>query len=401
MSQQEIQIVNDGQTVDKDFVNNWEIFDYCDQYNGSLTISFVGAIIKNEKILFSFPKHYKVEDNEQDQFSCMKQILYILSKAKSSYGSFDKGQKGEFPIKAYLGILMHYKKYGIYLSNEQYYENGYAGNIDWNRTVNKSNKNIHKKGVIFFPLTIKRTRDKNVFISECMNYVLADAYRYKKLINMIMPYKYINKNNIFSNLKYILNELKKIRNLYFKDLERRLINNLIEYMEWKSTARDNVRLITLKFENYWEIMINEYLNDSFCGIEEDQIVWGNNKQNKFSKYEMEYVESVEKRLQYRSRRPYKIQYDHIFIDDENHKIVLFDSKYFNAEVNQLNYKQLFYHYNLKQKYPEFLIYNGLLLPTEKNYYTKIHVDRMDLDGVKIIEHYINLNDVLKYYSRKI
>ena len=394
MSQQEIQIVNDGQTVDKDFVNNWEIFDYCDQYNGSLTISFVGAIIKNEKILFSFPKHYKVEDNEQDQFSCMKQILYILSKAKSSYGSFDKGQKGEFPIKAYLGILMHYKKYGIYLSNEQYYENGYAGNIDWNRTVNKSNKNIHKKGVIFFPLTIKRTRDKNVFISECMNYVLADAYRYK-----IMPYKYINKNNIFSNLKYILNELKKIRNLYFKDLERRLINNLIEYMEWKSTARDNVRLITLKFENYWEIMINEYLNDSFCGIEEDQIVWGNNKQNKFSKYEMEYVESVEKRLQYRSRRPYKIQYDHIFIDDENHKIVLFDSKYFNAEVNQLNYKQLFYHYNLKQKYPEFLIYNGLLLPTEKNYYTKIHVDRMDLDGVKIIEHYINLNAVLDHYSR--
>ena len=37
---------------------------------------------------------------------------------------------------------------------------------------------------------------------------------------------------------------------------------------------------------------------------------------------MEYVESVEKRLQYRSRNPYKIQYDHIFIDDDNRKIVL-------------------------------------------------------------------------------
>ncbi len=35
----------------------------------------------------------------------MKQILYILSKSKLSYGSFDKGKKGEFPIKAYLGIL--------------------------------------------------------------------------------------------------------------------------------------------------------------------------------------------------------------------------------------------------------------------------------------------------------
>lgn len=401
MSQQEIRVVNDGQIIDKDFVSSWEIFDYCDQYNGSLTISFVGAIIKNNKILFSFPKHYKVDDDEQNQVSCMKQILYILLKSKSSYGSFDKGIKGEFPIKAYLGILMHYKKYGLYLSNEQYYENGYAGNIDWNRTVNKSNKIIQKKGVIFFPLTIKRTRDKSVFISECMNYVLSDASRYMKFINTIMPYEYINKNNIFNNLRYVLNELKRIRNLYFKDIEKRLINNLIEYIEWESTTRDNVRLITLKFENYWEVMINEYLNDGFCGIKEDQIIWGENKQNRFYKPEMEYVESVEKRLQYRDRSSYKIQYDHIFIDDDNRKIVLFDSKYFNAEVDQLNYKQLFYHYNLKQKYPKYIIYNGLLLPTAKNYYTKIHVDRTDLDGVKIVEHYINLNSVLEHYSGKI
>ena len=399
MSQQEIRVVNDGQTVDKDFVNSWELFDYCDQYNGSLTISFVGAIIKNDKILFSFPKHYKVDNDEYNQISCMKQILYILSKSKASYASFDKGIKGEFPIKAYLGILMHYKKYGLYLSNEQYYENGYAGNIDWNRTINKSNKIIQKKGVMFFPFTIKRTRDKSVFISECMNYALSDASRYKKFINTIMPYEYNNENNIFKNLRYVLIELKRIRNLYFKDIEKRLINNLIEYIEWKSITRDNFRLITLKFENYWEVMINEYLNDGFCRIEEDQIIWGENKQDKFSKPEMECVESVEKRLQHSGKSPYKIQYDHIFIDDDNHKIVLFDSKYFNAEVDQLNYKQLFYHYNLKQKYPEFLIYNGLLLPTEKNYYTKIHVDRTDLDGVKIVEHYINLKLVLDHYSR--
>lgn len=120
-----------------------------------------------------------------------------------------------------------------------------------------------------------------------MNYVLSDASRYKKFINTIIPYEYINKNNIFNNLRYVLNELKKIRNLYFKDIEKRLINNLIEYI---------VRLTILKFENYWEAMINEYLNDSFCGIEEDWIIWGENKQNKFSKPEMEYVESVEKKI---------------------------------------------------------------------------------------------------------
>ena len=60
MDQQKIKIINDGQTVDEEFVNSWEILDYCDQYNGKLTISFVGVVIKNKNILFSFPKQTSV-----------------------------------------------------------------------------------------------------------------------------------------------------------------------------------------------------------------------------------------------------------------------------------------------------------------------------------------------------
>lgn len=401
-NQKKIELVNDGQVVDKNLVYSWDIFNYCTQYNGNFTISFVGVIIKNRKILFSFPKHYQVKKEDKNQISSMKQILYILSKARTSYGSFDKGIKGEFPIKAYLGILKYYKKYGLYSLNERYFENGYDGNIDWNKTINKSNKIIYKKNIMFFPFEIKKSKNKSVFISECMNYILADGSKYRDFITMIIPYKYINKNNIFNNLKYVLNELKKIRNLYFKDIEKKLINNLIEYIEWKSKVQNNVRLLTLKFENYWEIMINEYLNAKFYGIKDDKITWepiNQINQYKFCKPEMEYVESKEVRSRNPNSHLYKIQYDHIFIDNKNYKIVIFDSKYFYNEVGKLNYKQLFYHYNLMYKYPKYSIYNGLLLPTEKDYYTKIHVDRSDLDGVKIIEHYINLNLVLDYYLK--
>lgn len=404
MNQQKIEIINDGHIVDKDFANFWEILDYCDQYNGKLKISFVGVIVKNKSVLFSFPKHYKVEEIKDNQISCIKQILYILSKNKAAYGSFDKGLKGEFPIKSYLGILKHYKKYGLYLTNEFYFENGYYGNIDWNRTISKSNKIIQKNGMIFFPFVVKKKRDKSVFVSECMNYVLADANNYRDFIKVIIPYEYISNNPMFKSLKYILSELKKIRNLYFKDFEKKLINNLIEYIEWKSKAKDNVRLLTLKFENYWESMINEYLNDKFLEIKDDKIVWGMSENISFYKPEMEYVESekvIESIEEIEVRNPYKIQYDHISIDDDNKKIIIFDSKYFNKEVSNLNYKQLFYHYNLMQKYKGYKIDNGLLMPTEREYYTKIHVDRTDLDGVKIIEHYINLNIVLDHYLNKI
>ena len=116
---------------------------------------------------------------------------------------------------------------------------------------------------------------------------------------------------------------------------------------------------------------------------------------------MEYVESEETIKKGKNRNLYKVQYDHISIDDINKRVIIFDSKYFNNEVNELNYKQLFYHYNLMQKYKGYMIDNGLLIPTEQEYYTKIHIDRVDLDGVKIIEHYINLNEVLNHYSRKI
>lgn len=42
------------------------------------------------------------------------------------------------------------------------------------------------------------------------------------------------------------------------------------------------------------------------------------------------------------------------------------------------------------------IINGLLLPTSGDYYIKNHIDRSDLDGVKVTEHYINLTTVLDF-----
>jgi len=223
-----------------------------------------------------------------------------------------------------------------------------------------------------------------------------------------MPYESVNKDSIFRNLKYVINELKKIRNIYFKDIEKRLINNLIEYIVWKSKAKNNVRLLTLKFENYWELMITKYLNDKFSGIikditseDNDKIIWSDNKKYRFEKPKMEYIETPKTRSKFPNRNPHKIQYDHIFIDDENRYIVIFDSKYFNDEIDDLNYKQLFYYYNIYQKYPEYCIDNGLLVPTEKDYYIKIHVDRTDLDGVKIVEHYINLKLVLDHYAKSV
>ena len=44
------------------------------------------------------------------------------------------------------------------------------------------------------------------------------------------------------------------------------------------------------------------------------------------------------------------------------------------------------------------IINGLILPTEGQYSSRTHIDRTDVDGVYIQEHYLNLRSVMERYA---
>lgn len=73
------------------------------------------------------------------------------------------------------------------------------------------------------------------------------------------------------------------------------------------------------------------------------------------------------------------------------------------KITDLNYKQVSYYYFLKKTFfkESDTIYNGLILPTEFDYYSKVHIDRRDIDGLFILEYYLNLKKVMEtYISRK-
>lgn len=401
-----IEFTNDGKEVEKDFVDNWNIRDYCDVYNRKITISFVGLVIHKDRILFSFPKHYDFREiNNEEKIDCMKEILSVISsnrlKVKGSFDNNTKDLKEEFPLRAYLNIANYYKKFGLYKSQERYSDVGYNGRINWNKTINKSNKIFREDSIMFYPFILNKVKDKDVFISECMDYVLNDAVKYIELIDKVISYRIRYNNKIFSNLNLVCNKLKQLRSKYFKDSEKKLIDSLIEYFVWKTNLKDNVRMLTLKFEDYWEDMMMKYLNGCFFDMKNDEIIWKEGQENSFEKPSKKSTESksMEKNLK---RLSFTVQYDH-FMKVEN-KIYIFDSKYFN-EVKELNYKQLFYHYQLKQEYQKdgdkIEVINGLLLPTEKKYHKNVHIDRTDLDDVKIIEHFINLKEVIAFYRKKI
>lgn len=382
--------VNDGQSISDDFMNEWDIRSYCDVHNNKAAISFVGIVIKKDRALCSLPKHYDIDDNAS---RTMEKILKLIELNRNSLSSFDKGSKEEFPIKAYFKVVNYFKIYGLYTSKISKIINGYGGNIDWQRTIKKSNNIITKNGVIFFPFKIKKKYNINEFLSECMEYVLEDASKYREFIPNIINYKKRNKSRLFDNLNFVKKNLMKIKNDYFKDHEKHLIQVLIDYMDWKSNCANNVKLITFEFDDYWEKMIEVYLNKNFNEYENDTIKWGENENFKFYKPDKIYVENnIETKRKSGKHRCFQIQFDHYC--ETGNTIYLFDSKYLGDGNIGLNYKQLFYQYFLKEKYNYVSIVNGLLIPTNKEYSTMVHIDRTDLDGVKIIEHYINLEDVL-------
>lgn len=397
-----IKIINDGDNVGKDLVNYWEIEDYCDILNNSIKISFVGVVVKKEKILFSLPKHYEVDNITPNNYNVFKDILNLISLKKTNQGSFDSGVKGEFPLRAYIYVLNYYKKHGLFqgINTRNFY--GYNGLIDWNKTIHKSNKIIQDNGIVFTPFVIKKTENMNVFLSECMNYILQDAVKYKGFITRIYPYKGIKIHNKFNNLVYIINKLKRIKSTFFKDEELKLIVNMIQYLEWKSVSKEKFNLLTLNFKDYWQEIVHFLISNAFDEYINGDIIWGNKKHN-FKSEIAEYAESqaIRKSDDSKNRKNYKIRYDHIYVDDINRTIYLFDSKYFSEEVNDLNYKQLFYHYHLKQKYKDscgsYEIVNGLIIPTSKKYFSKTHINRLDVDGIEIREHYINLENAIEFF----
>ena len=74
--------------------------------------------------------------------------------------------------------------------------------------------------------------------------------------------------------------------------------------------------------------------------------------------------------------------------------------------SDLNYKQAFYYYFLKAKYPNATIHNGLIAPTHGAPHDEVHIDRTWIegiskekgysDGLKIMVHYLNLKTVIDF-----
>lgn len=416
-------LVQDGEKISENFVKDKRLSRLTSRQGESCYISFVGIVLNKQDVIVSVPKHFYNREEfssnslltKEQIVADVKDLLSIIVKGESSISG---GKEDNLPIDSYSIVQEFYKKYGLYTRKIKSEFSGYFGRINWKKTVQKSQKVVQNNGILFLPFQLEKKIDISTFISECMEFVLGYTYNYfQQYLDFLTPYDHKIKNPIFNDFKRCKTELQRIRGKLFKDLEKKLIDALIEYFDWLSAYDTPVMIVTKNFELYWEALIAIYLNEHFFSVSSSGMInFEKNLKEKFAFKDKKLKVEDSQLLAIQKRNGFSIEFDHIRFDES--EILLFDSKYVKDDkIKGLNYKQAFYYYYLLSQFPGKRIVNGLILPTSSVYSHAVHIDRetkimydpktsqfttLDknfIDGLKIIEHKVNLKTVIGVGSK--
>lgn len=419
-------VVQDGKFISDDIMKKYQdALNYRDilgTKEGN-KVNFVGFIILNKDILVSFPKQF-LSNEELEKISMEKQkmkeyidiIFCVIKKCANKKGEKYLGIKDEFessyPFSAFYEVYNYYKKYGLFIDKREIKRFGFNGNIQWKETVQKSPIVISKNKLLFMPMVIKDKVFEYVFISKCMAYVIDNTiHQYHSFIRLNKTM--VDTGDIdFDNNKLVIAELRKIKRNIFKDIQKKLIDSLINFFEKKRSGK-YIQIKVYSFNLIWEELVENYLCKRFISV--------NKKNNQFSLSFSDKDKSIKNRLLFNKKRiypdirnstpivTYRLEPDHYVIDGDNRYI--FDAKYYE-DINELNYKQVAYYFLLKsydakidsdRKKNNLITYNALLLPTFKSIEEcKIHFNlnpkyNMDEDEFIILEQYINVQKIMRNY----
>lgn len=419
-------IIQDGHVVSTKvfnlFKDDFEIGDIGLNEKG-YNSKFVGFIIKNDKLLVSFPKHYFsneklqeyqfVEDSNKGKIQDDIKILFrviqknLVKKSMKSIGIRNEIDSG-YPFQHFFEVYNYFLKFGLYTDEREIRKLGYSGKIDWKRTILKSPIVVSENNLVYMPMVIKKRINEHVFISKCMAYVIDMT---ANALSIFMNLKRTNldiKDINWENEKLIISQLREIKQRVFKDKQKRLIDSLIRFFEKQNKGDGTIKIKTRSFDLAWESIIEFYLKHYFKHIDENGYI-------NFSESRNMDLKPFEKKKIYPDRlekRGRNIQPDYYLV--ENNLRYIFDAKYFN-EVRELNYKQISYYFLLKHfegipnengEIAPLPTNNVLLLPTDRNRDDernfKKHFDlnplfNLDEREFVIREQYLNVKYILKEY----
>ncbi|MFT9817775.1 hypothetical protein [Lysinibacillus sp. NPDC056185] len=359
-------------------------------------LDFVGFVIKDDNILVVLPKHYTDPAripllNDSDMALLFKTLLKKQINYNLDYIGEMEYFESSYPFNAFFEVYKYFKNYGLYHETNTIIKPGNNGKISWKDTIRKSQVIINEKNVIFSPLYIKRNYTEEVFLTECMAYVINKTIRvFSSFINLKSVQNINIHEEAFENKDYVVSKLRVIATRLFKDKEKKLIKALIEYFENKNQG-GNIVFKHYNFELVWESVVNEFLNKHLSGIKDgfpNFDLENRNIKRNFSKGRF-YINN--------SNGNHRIEPDHYYIDGDNQYIL--DSKYYTS-LSNIDYKQIAYNTILRSQV-DGETYNALFLPTHEKINSSLYFDLNESyyndKGIKIIATYLTVKDSMEVY----
>ncbi|MEY8390291.1 LlaJI family restriction endonuclease [Lachnospiraceae bacterium] len=409
----------DGEAVPRDIETMFQLgtqeMEYSDKLKANV-FRIVGFIFRERKMLAVFPKHYyelhEIESLNQTNAEAaadMRLLFHVIKKyseterttasARAYMGADDSDTyDADYPFAAFYKIYDYFRRYGLYREKENKVVSGGSGKISWKASISKSQKIISGGNLLFVPLYVNKKNDRQVFITECMAFVIDYTLDYfHSFLSMKKTGLNIARFDYFRNIDYVLAKLHEAKNAVFKDIHKKLVQSLIDFFsQYKERATGgSVHVKIRHYDMVWQRMTARYLNRHFVGM---------NPVSHAALFDLS-LESSPVRF---SAKTYKADTSHnrfaISLDHTafvNHVLYVFDSKYYKA-LDKLNYKQFAYGEILRYYYPDMTeMHNILFLPGRER--AEVHfslapdyVGERSM-GTKIIEQYLEPKTVMKDY----
>ncbi len=376
---------------------------------------FVGFVLDEDNLLSVFPKHFysdlELKDlnrNKKANLEDIKLLFDVFVKYTKEVSTTAKatkyiGEKPEFvsdyPFASFFEVYKYFRQYGIYRESNIEVKPNANGPVAWKKTIQKAQAIVSNGNLIFTPLYRKKKRQQNVFLSECMVFVIDHTINsFPYFIRLPKTGYKINSFDFIKHREYTLQQLRQINSKTFKDTHKKLIAHLINFFEQykKSPKGGDIHIKINYFDKIWEQMVSKYLNKYFKCVDEvsDSIIFDKSLVASPLRFEAKEF-SIDD-----SPHRFKIRLDHHAKQDDS--IYIFDSKYY-YNVSDLNYKQFSYNEILRGGISKSTkIYSALILPNNSTC-SNLHFslspaylgDRKT--GTKIIEQYLNIKEVMQTY----
>lgn len=402
------------------FKDDFEIGDIGLKGNSVHISKFVGFILKEDRCLISFPKHYFSQSilreyqpvNDDDRLSLhnnIKLLFRVIQKTAVKKSARSIGIHNDinssYPLYHFFEVYHYFLNYGLYTNEREIKMAGYSGKVDWKYTLLKSPLIVSNNNLLYMPMIMKKIINEHAFISKCMAYVIDSTADFLSSLIHIkrtnLEFKDINWNS--NNI--IIRHLREIKQSIFKDKQKKLVDNLIKYFENEDKGSDTLFIKTRNFDLIWEEMIEYYLQHYFVRINEKGYIQFSNDKNAE-------IKPFIKRILYpdiQGSKGRSIEPDYYLL--EGNARYIFDGKYYN-EVTELNYKQIAYYFLLKHfesnknEGDPIMTYNILILPThrdtndENNYVKHFQLNPLfnkDETNFSVKEQYCNTKNIMQCY----